>query len=93
MKFAIAASGVLRGMTVTTIQPIVAACHWFVGLRRLLLRWQEIRSIDVVLAGNPDQREQGIAPHIGQCRPIRRGVAVSATVQTGQSEAIHSADA
>jgi hypothetical protein len=53
-------------MAVATIEPAIAAALWFVGLRCLLLRWQEVRRVDVVLAGNPDKGEQGIAPRIGQ---------------------------
>ena len=66
LKFAIAVdSGALRRMAVATIQPTFAASLWFVGLRCLLFRRQETRSIEVIFAGNPDQGEQGIAPRIG----------------------------
>jgi hypothetical protein len=39
---------------------------------------REIRRIHVVLAGDPDQDEEGIAPGIGQCRahPMR-GIGVA----------------
>ena len=50
----------------------------------------EIRRIEVVLAGDPDQGEQGIAPGIGQRRPQPVGAAVSLTGQTGQFEETHS---
>jgi hypothetical protein len=56
-------------------------------------RATKIRGIEVVFAGNSDQGEQGIAPGIGQCGPIRWGELVSLTGQTGQSEAIHSPEA
>jgi hypothetical protein len=49
--------------------------------------------IEIILAGNSDQHEQGIAPRVSQGCPIRRGLTVSATAQTGQSEAIHSPEA
>ena len=70
LKLAIAAdSRALWSIEMTTIEPAIAAALWLAGLRCLLLRWQEIRSIDIVLTGNPDQREQRIAPRVGQCRP------------------------
>jgi len=47
----------------------------------------------VILAGDPDEREERITPSISQRAPIRCGVAVSLMGQTGQSEAIHSPDA
>ena len=50
----------------------------------------EIRRIDIILAGDADEGEESIAARIGKGRPIRWGVALSATLQTGQSEAIHS---
>ena len=50
----------------------------------------EIGRIKIVLAGNTHEREQGIAPGVGQRRahPVR--AAISAMEQTGQWEAIHS---
>src|SRR5215469_7128359 len=42
--------------------------RWFVPLR-CRDRWcREIRRIKIIFAGNPDQREQGITPGIGQGR-------------------------
>jgi hypothetical protein len=54
---------------------------------------QQIRRVEIIIARNPDQGEQAIAPRIGQRAPMRCGVDRSASVQTGQSEAIHSPDA
>ena len=50
----------------------------------------QIRRIQIILAGNPDQGEQGIAAGVGQRRahPVRGGRL--ATGQTGQSEETHS---
>jgi hypothetical protein len=56
-------------------------------------RSAQIRRIEVILAGNPDQRKESIAPGIGESGPIRCGAAVSLTGQTGQSDEIHSPDA
>ncbi len=53
----------------------------------------QIRRIEIILAGNADQSEECIAPSIGQGRPMRCGVAVSLTAQTGQSDEIHSPEA
>jgi hypothetical protein len=60
--------------------------------RGLSCRRDEVRGIKIILAGNPDQGEEGIAARISQ-RRVRCGVAVSAMAQTGQSEAIHSPEA
>ena len=51
-----------------------------------------IRRIEIVFAGNTHQREQGIAPRVGQSAPILCGAAVSPTGQTGQSDDTHSPD-
>jgi hypothetical protein len=61
-------------------------------IRGLSCRRDEVRGIKIILAGNPDQGEEGIAARISQ-RRVRCGVAVSAMAQTGQSEAIHSPEA
>jgi hypothetical protein len=45
----------------------------------------KVRGIEVVLPGNPDQPEQGIAAGIGQRRAHPMGAFVSPTGQTGQS--------
>ena len=52
----------------------------------------QIRRIEIIFAGNSDQREQGVAPGVGQRRPIRWGAAVSLTGHTGQSDETHSPD-
>ena len=67
-------------------------------LERAFVSWRRWRArtitkiwrIQIVLAGDADQGEQGITPGIGQCssHPVR--LAISAMEQTGQWEAIHS---
>ena len=49
----------------------------------------KVGRIEIVLPGDPDQREQGVAPGIGQRGAHPMGAAVSAG-QTGQSEDTHS---
>jgi hypothetical protein len=53
-------------------------------------RGAEVGRIKVVLAGNADKREQGIAPGVCQRRPHALGTGSLGHRQTGQSEAIHS---
>ena len=50
----------------------------------------EAEAVIKIFAGDPDQREQGIAPGIVSAAPIRCGVTVSPTAQTGQSDETHS---
>ena len=50
----------------------------------------EVWRVQVILADDPHQREQGVAPGIGQRRPHAAGAAVSDSGHTGQCEGIHS---
>ena len=52
-----------------------------------------IRRIEIVLAGNADKREQGVAAGIGERGAHALGIGGFRYGQTGQSEAIHSPDA
>ena len=61
-------------------------------------RWRartitKIGSIQVVLAGDANQREQSVPAGVGQGRAHAWGLTVSAMGQTGQSDAIHSPEA
>jgi hypothetical protein len=67
------------------------------------MRWRQIvvcaqkttksGCIEIVLASNTDEREQGIAARIVSAATIRRGLAISEIGHAGQSEAIHSPEA
>src|SRR5437016_1159176 len=52
----------------------------------------KIWRIEIVLTRNPDQREQRIAPGVGEGGSHPMWAAVSLTGQTGQSEDTHSPD-
>ena len=56
------------------------------------LRGDLVRRIEIVLARDPDQCEERISPGIGSAAPMRFGLAISSSGQTGQSEEIHSPD-
>ena len=53
----------------------------------------QIGGVEIVLTRNAHQGEQRIAPGVGQRRPHASRAAMSASGQTGQSEAIHSPEA
>ena len=55
-------------MELATIERIVSSGGGAFGSWRLLLRRREVGRIDIVFAGDPDKREQDIAPRIGECR-------------------------
>ena len=55
-------------------RPLFRCWRAVLGFRRQPRRWQ-VRRIEIIFAGNPDQREQGIAPGIGErgAESVRRG--------------------
>ena len=86
-----ARGGTLGWMGLTAVEPTIALHLRLTQLSCRLRRCRQIRRIEVILAGVPPG-EQGIAPGIGQRRPIRCGVTVSLTADR-LIEAIHSPEA
>ena len=79
-------------MTVS-IQPVRAVSRSALGQSCLAAGWGKIRRVHIVLAGNPNEGEEGIAARKVSAAPRRCGADVSVMAQTGHSEAIHSPDA
>jgi hypothetical protein len=77
----------------TTISEGVAIWLWPIRSRWLIDSGfgggPEVGRIEIILSGDPDQREQRVAPRIGQRSAILCGAAVSLTGHTGQSEDTH----